>query len=402
MIIATPRARADARAAQLCALNAGIQLVWGAILAVSLQARSIELAGSDGVKAYAFVAGVGAAVATIVQLVAGPLSDRIVARGGTRRAFFALGIGFAIPAIVWLYLAPTFAQFALAFFALEIAMNVAGGPYQAIIPDFVQVDRRGLASSWMSAYQSLGNAVGVVIAGLVHDPRAVALAIVVPLAGTAIVTIAHVRGRRPAFVARDADAPRVSLSGPLAWLLVSRGLINVGFFTLLGFLLFFVRDSLGFRGPDVTTWTGVLFLDFTLASVVGAVLFARATDRYDKRAVVTITASGVALSLAVLACANSLAPAFVAATLAGIAWGGFVTADWALATSLLPGAVMATAMGIWNIATALPQVIAAPLGGAIVQFGDRYGAGVGARVAIGSAILEFLAGAALIWRLPKA
>ena len=71
-------------------------------------------------------------------------------------------------ALVWFYLAPDTAQLTAAFFLLQIALNVATGPYQAAIPDHVPLDRRGEASSWMSAWQSLGNAIGLVVVGFIN------------------------------------------------------------------------------------------------------------------------------------------------------------------------------------------------------------------------------------------
>ncbi|MBD5606624.1 MAG: MFS transporter, partial [Candidatus Eremiobacteraeota bacterium] len=289
-----------ASAARLCALNAGIQVVWGAVLAVTLQERSSALGGGDGVRAYATVAASGALAATIVQLVAGRLADRRRARTGNRGAFYAIGVAFSLPALGWLYLAPTFPQLVAAFLALECAMNVVGGPYQAAIADYVPPRKRGAASSWMAAYQSIGNAAGLLVAGFVHDLRAVALALGVSLAGTYAVTARHIAtlgSAAPEDEPVAVPAPRATLVN----LLLSRGAINLGFFTLLGFLLFFVRDSLRVAQADVSTQTALLFLAFTLSAVAGAAVAARPADRYDKRAVAS-SAIGVAIvALAALA-----------------------------------------------------------------------------------------------------
>ncbi len=282
-------------------------------------------------------------------------------------------------------------------------MNVAIGPYQAVIPDYVALVQRGRASSWMSAYQSLGNAAGLVIAALVKPP-AIIVAIAAPLAIAWLVTITYLRGRsgNPVEPAQRALVDRAAVR-VLVVLLLSRGLINVGFFTLLGFLLFFVRESLGIKGDATVTQTGYLFLTFTLFGVVGALAAARPSDRTDKRRVVSLACAVIALALAVLAAAGSLAVALPAAALAGAAWGAFVTADWALASALLPPGAMATAMGLWNVATTVPQVIAPLLTGLLVVSRlDAIAPGAGPRGAIVLALLEFLAGGALIWRLPRA
>ncbi len=375
-----------------------MQLVWGAILAVSLQARSIELAPHDGVRTYATLASIGALLATLVQLAAGRLSDARRRRTGDRRAFYTLGILGGLPALVWVYLAPNLAQLTAAFFALEIALNVALGPYQAAIPDYVAPRRRGLASSWMAAYQSVGNAAGLLVAGFLHDLRVVALALGAPLFVSYRVTLAHVRR----LAAQPAESRRtLRLRGPLGVLLLSRGLTNVGFYTLLGFLLFYVRDSLRVTGTAVQTQTALLFLTFTLTAIGGAVLAARPTDRLDKRIVASAANALLIAALAVFALAPNLGVAYGAALLAGIAWGAFVTADWALASAVLPPGSMATAMGIWNVATTVPQVVAPILSAPLLVHFDAVAAGLGPRVAFGVALVEFALGAASIWLLPR-
>ncbi len=424
--------------ARLCAFNLGIQIVWGAILAVSLQARSAALDKGNGVGAYAAIAAAGALVATLVQLGAGPASDRLRRRSGNRRPFYTAGVGLAVPGLAWFYLAPSYAQLLIAFLVLEFAMNVAAGPYQAVIPDYVTPERRGIASSWMAAYQAAGNAAGLIIAGFVHDLRIVAAAVAASLATSYAVTLAHLlrldprpceplehqgmRGVEPVRATQqvpDAQsvpgaltAPaqpavvatsqlRVSLRGPLGALLLSRGLINLGFYTVLGFLLFFVRDSLGVSGAAITTQTALIFLTFTLAAIPGAVAAARPTDRFDKRLAVAVSTTILCLALAALASAPGLAAAYVAAAFAGAAWGGFVTADWALAAAVLPPASMATAMGVWNIATTLPQVIAPLLTAPLVSAASSRAAGLGPRAAVVLALLEIAAGTFAIRRLPR-
>jgi MFS family permease len=404
-IISTPaNASRAVSPARLCAFNAGIQLVWGAILAVSLQERSLELAHAEGVRAYALIAGLGALVATLVQPLAGILSDRRRRRTGDRTTFYLAGIGIALPALAWFYLAPSWPQLLGAFFLLELGMNVAGGPYQAAIPDYVAPPKRGLASSWMSAYQSVGNAAGLLVAGFVHDLKLVALALGTGLAATWGVTVANLRGRAGTTSESGTTPVLASLARnrSLGALLLSRGLINVGFFTLLGFLLFYVKDSLGVAGDAVQTQTALVFLSFTLAAVGGAALAARPTDRLDKRLVVSVACGAIALALAGLAAAGSLTFAYIAAICAGAAWGAFVTADWALAAAVLPGGAMATAMGVWNVATTLPQVVAPLATAPLVERFNAISPGLGPRCAIVLALVEFVLGGALIWRLPRA
>jgi MFS family permease len=368
------------------ALWLGIQVVWGAILGISLQARSTELGVSNPIMAYALVAASGAALAAITQVVVGFVSDRRRVAVGHRLEFYVVGIAIALPSLVAFYVAPTFNGFVIAFAGLQIGMNVFGGPYQAAVPDHVPRARSGDASAWMSAYQFVGQCLGLLIATFAGDVVA-GLGIAAILAITYNITVLHLRGLRPATVQR---VP-IRVDRHFRTLLASRALINLGFYTFVGFLFFFVREVFGPSGARETT--GILFLSFTLAGVIGAVIAGRASDRVDKRVVVSFAGGAIALSLFGMAFSHSLAAVFVCGTLAGIAWGGFFTADWAIAYVILPSETMAAAMGIWNLAAALPQIVAPVLGAAII-------AGAGSRAVNVAVIVEFLLGTLWLWRLP--
>jgi MFS family permease len=379
--------------ARLAALWFGLQFVWGAILAVSLQARSVALAPASGVHAYALLAAGGALVGTVVQLAAGPLADRAFARDGHRRYFYVAGVAIVVPALAWFYLAPSYASLTAAFLLLQIGMNIATGPYQAIVPDYVAPERTGAASSWMGAFAPLGNACGLLVAGFIANLALVAGIIALTLVASLLITAARVRALAPI---PSAGAQPLRLTRDFRTLLASRTAINFGFYTLLGFLFFFVEQSLGFRGDTVRVQTALLFLTFTIA------LAARPADRFDKRNVVAVANAGIIVGLALLAYAPTIGVAFVAAAIAGVAWGAYFIADWALACILLPRGGMAAAMGIWNIAAALPQIVAPLLTEPLIARANAHAFGLGPRVAVLLAIAEFTIGAIWLYRVPAA
>ncbi|MGH7729338.1 MAG: hypothetical protein ACREM2_11205, partial [Vulcanimicrobiaceae bacterium] len=152
---------------------------------------------------------------------------------------------------------------------------------------------------------------------------------------------------------------------------------------------------------DVTTQTALVFLAFTLAGVGGALAAAAPSDRFDKRALASLAVAAIALALVALAAVTSLWAALAAAAAAGFAWGAFAAADWALANTLLPSATIATGLGIWNIATTLPQVAAPLLAAPLVRFADAHALGLGPRCAMLLAAFEFSLGAAGLRRLPR-
>jgi MFS family permease len=379
--------------ARISALWFGNQAVWSAILGVFLQSRIETLLPASGVIVYAWIASGGAVIAAVVQLAAGFASDRRIALTGHRREFYVAGGAIAAVALVAFFAAPSLVLLATAFAALQIGMNLAGGPYQAAISDAIGEERRGRASAWMSVSSFAGSVTGLLVAAALQGLIAAAALVAALVAGTAVALV-HLR-TLPATNVRPAA---LRITAALVTVLLSRAAINVGFYTLFGFLFFFVRESL--HVADARTTTGLLFLAFTIAGVAGAALAGPAADRIDKRIVVSVAAVAIAFAVGAFALALNPVVAFAAAIASGCAWGAFFTADWAIAYAVLPRDAMASAMGVWNLAAAIPQILAPAITAPLVTGLDARSAGLGPRVALLLVVAEFALGAAILWRLP--
>ncbi|HEY4442605.1 MAG TPA: MFS transporter, partial [Candidatus Elarobacter sp.] len=219
---------------RLGAMWFGIQVVWTSVLGVVLQDRVTVLDPANAVAIYAAIAAGGAALASIVQIAAGILSDRLRARSGHRLLFYRCGVAIAVPALIALVLAPSVAWVWATVAVLQVGMNLAGGPYQAIVGDYIAADRVGRASSWMSVFQFSGSVVGLLLTIALHG-AALGVALAACLVAGWWVTHAYARtlpGSRGA-------APALRLDANAWTVIASRALINVGFYTLFGFLYFF-------------------------------------------------------------------------------------------------------------------------------------------------------------------
>jgi MFS family permease len=380
----------------------GIQSVWGALLGISLQARTIELVASGAVIAYGRLATIGAATAAVVQILIGIFSDARRRKGSRRIEFYAVGAAGGAAAIAFFYEAHTFLALTVAFVALQAALNVAIGPYQAIIPDFVERARIGIASSWMAALQSAGNAVGALAASFIANAGALAAALGALLLGTFALTSDHAR-KLPLQPGPDIQEP-LRITRPFVDLFISRALVYVGFYTLLGYLLFYVEALLGSGGLTAAKQTtGILIISFTIVGTLGAAIAGRPSDKLDKRLVATFGAAAFIVALALFVSAKSLTLAIVATVVAGIGWGVFLVADWAIACKVLPTSAMGTGMGVWNLAILLPQIVAPALTTLVLARLGMSGGASAPRVALSLALVETLVGIAWLWRLsPRA
>lgn len=383
----------------IAALWFGIQLAWGAVLGISLQARTLQLSGTESLVLYGVVSFWGALAAAVAQLVVGPLSDRMRRAGDKRIVFYGAGVSVAAIALVAFYFAPTIPSFVTAYVIVQLAMNVAIGPYQAIIPDFIPKDRIGVASGWMAAMQSGGNAAGAIAATVLGNTPKLGFAIALLLVLSGVVTLRHLREIALQPIERQ---DRLRISRSLVDLFISRAFVYLGFYTLLGYFYFYVRSVLHqpfFTDPN--TAAGICVLLFTLVGAAGAAIVAKPSDRFDERLIVTIGCSIIAGGVGILALAHSLYLIPVLISVAGIGWGVFLCADWAYACRLLPPGSLASTMAVWNIAIIGPQMLAPVIATVVITSLHALDQASGPRVAFAIACIEMLLGAAWIWRLPK-
>ena len=378
----------------------GIQAVWGAMLGISLQSRTIELAGGDALIAYGRLATIGAVVAAVTQVLVGFLSDSRRRRREPAARLLSSGRRGRCGWIAFFYGAGSFTALVVSYVVLQAALNLAIGPYQAIIPDFVERARTGIASSWMAALQSAGNAAGALAASFITNARGLAATLDVLLLGTCLVTCAHVRDLPLSAAPEETQhPPRVTRA--FVDLFISRALIYIGFYTLLGYLLFYVNSVLAPATlASARLQTGIIIVGFTLVGAAGAALAARPSDRLDKRIVATAGAA-----------------AFVGALAIFIRRRGLPASARPRSSQALGGARFSLPIGRllvvcsrqvrwpprWDLESRdrLPQFVAPALTTAVLAGLRLSGSHSAPRVAFGLALLETLVGAAWLWRLPK-
>ncbi len=375
----------------------GTQLMWGAVLGLSLQARLTQTSGSAAIGEYAVVAALGAAGAALTQLLIGRVADAVRRAGGRRTAFYVWGALGAAVALMWFYAAPDALQLGIAFVTLQVCVNVAIGPYQAVIPDFVARERTLGFSSWFAGLQSAGNAAGALAATFLHANMALAITLVAALVLSCALTVAHARRLPlvPLPAVRTAVISRVFID-----LFISRALLYLGFYTLLGYLYFYVERLPGVRAAGARMDTGVLILLFTVAGIAGAALAATFGRRSDARVVAGVGGSGLALALLTLVATGQFSLAAAGSVLAGTAWGIFLAADWSIGCRLLPPVAMAWGMAVWNLSIVLPQMAAPIAAGLAITASQTLTRLAPPKVAFVLAAAELLVGVLWLARLP--
>ncbi|HEY1301360.1 MAG TPA: MFS transporter [Stellaceae bacterium] len=315
----------------------------------------------------------GAFIALVIAPLAGALSDRARHPQGRRRPFLvggmlgtcvalALLVPFGAGSSIWLY--------ALAILNLQFWWNWACGPYAGLIPDVVPPRGQARASAWMNILSILGTFVGNGIAVLLYTHGRPAAAI----AGLVAINLACLWLTLKGVREPPVTGPRRRFElGPFIrsfwlspgahpsfyWVLVTRLFANLGVWSVLTFLLFYLRDVIGVAEPDKIL--PMLLGAGALLGIPASLVAARLTERHGILAIVKTTSwmmAAAALAYVVIALHPRLALTVPVFLVYFAGWGAYQAVDWALALRVLPQSEAAGKdMGIWHVALVLPQVL---------------------------------------------
>ena len=360
--------------------------------------RMIESAAGSADKAIGLglVTGLGAFAALVVNPLAGHYSDRWV--GADNRSFTVL-IGLVTGGVAHFILGyqHSVVDIAIWWTLCQATINIAYSPMSAIVVD--HVDRRSWGLVWglISVAQALGLIIGLAAVVLVFPSvtagmTAISVGYVVCLIPLVLVLY---RLPRVSYAPQDTgtapaagDVTRPPAAGDVARPPGFRALLSVGqgfglvwlgkFLVTLAetiallYLYYYLQDVVHYRNPGQGQL--ILVLIATLAVIVATVAVGRVADlsagyrRYAVLSSVVLAATGF-----VLAGFATWAVVVVCAFALGIGYGAFQSVSQALSMVVLPSQANAGRdLGIINIASAIPQVIGAPIAGLVVAGAGGY------------------------------
>jgi MFS family permease len=409
---------------------------WTIILITTLPAQA-EMIGGDAVKGQTLgmVLGFGAFVSMVVAPLFGALSDRIITRFGRRRPWMVLGTTMNVIGLFALAYVPkandlsTLPLYIFAFMWVEFWNNVATAPYSALIPDIVPMEQRGSASGWYGLMNIMGTFVGALAPFLFTSGGVTNLtalywftAIVLVLTTIGTVIFAHepkVTKRPPPF---DAWHFARHLFSPLAdhdfrWVFLTRFLMVMGTFTVQQFLQYYMDDVVKtfnfleiFTASNAIEATSVFLVLFLVGALPSSITAGILSDKYGRKLMVYISSAfQAAVPIAFVLFAPDFTLAAMLGLIFGIGYGAYQSVDWAMASEVLPSEDdYAKDMGVWHIAMTLPQVIAVPIAGVLLDYFNRVGAAPGGlpenfgyTVIFALATLYFVLGTVLVQRIRK-
>lgn len=389
-----------------------INMFWTVMLQYFLPHRVQQLVGDASKGEYlGYISLIGAIATTVIQLVVAPLSDACASRWGRRHPFILWGIVGNLAATAGFALAGNFPLLMLSFFGIQLFLNIANGPYQALLPDTVEPERHGIASAYMGGALLLGQLFGA-LSLFAYSKQLLSLGAVLGIVLALLVIGAGVTWKQ----VPDAPAPmeerlpfgkamatlanlRIKENPDFFGLLYSRFFVNLSYSTVTAFLLYYLQDSVGLGEEGAGAFQPIIILTATVAGLVGTLIAGKSLQKLTKKQVVYLASAVIGVAALIFAFTASKEMVLVLAFLFGAGWGAFQAVDWALAVNLLPTGGAARYMAVWHVCMTVPQIIAPLFGKVADVLNKTYGQGFGWRAAMLSTVVYLIIGTLLLRRV---
>lgn len=347
--------------------------VWMALLTplvVSLALRVNEIAPGNKEAALSWILGIGAAVAMLSNPIAGQLSDRTSSRMGMRRPWLVGGMALGLVGLYLMSTSATVLGVGVGWCVAQLGFNAVLAAIIAVLPDQVPEKQRGRVCGALGVCIQLGVVAGV---SLTKVAGSTSNMFMLPGAIAAVLMLIFV------FVLKDRQLEKSEVAPfdlaaffrnfwidprkapDFAWAFLSRFMLFVGLATLLTYQVFYLLDQLHFTREQIPGAMLKSTLVTTVTTVAGSFLSGWLSDRIGRRKVfVYMSAFVYACGLAVIGFADDFQGFLWGIAIVGLGQGVYLAVDLALVSEVLPNkdGDAAKDLGIFNIASALPQSVA--------------------------------------------
>ena len=375
--------------------------------------------------ALGFLGFVGLLVAMIVQPIVGVFSDRAKTKLGRRLPFIMGGAVLIAASLFLLALAPNLWVLLLGVIFIQFSSNILQGPWQALIPDLVPESQHGTASSLKAVMDIIATVVAGAVAGILLGTTGQKLfgdyAIYVTAAAPVVVfilfvTLTAIWAREQPGATNEAVASR-SVGEALknafyvnfrenpifGWWFANRILFWGAFIAINAFLINYLTDVIKMTQSEAQSFYGTLKVILGVALIVVALASGWLSDKFGRKPVMLIAGLVAFAGAALLLIVRDRTLIIVAGGVIGMGIGAFLSANWALATDIVPREEAARYLGIANIATCIGSGVARLLGGVLIDPINRAlgSSSSGYLLLYSLAAICFLASALVIIPLPN-
>jgi Na+/melibiose symporter-like transporter len=349
----------------------------------------------------------GLAVAMVVQPVVGHISDQTSSPWGRRTPYLVVGSSLTCLSVFLLGTASSLFILAVGIIVIQASINIALGPYQALIRDLAPLGRRGVASSFKVLADSSGGvtflALVAFLLGLHTTARHAAwlwlslgmMSLVVGV--SAAWTTIGIRNKEQQVVLTEA-APGITHlrhcgHSQFGWFLGSRFCTTAALAALQTYAVFYLRDEVGLDNPARAVGTMTLVAGGSLLLAVYPL--GKLSDYVGRKWVMVASALVAVGGVFVLLLATNLLQVMLASSLLGASAGAYLSTSFAMATDLVSPDRTARQMGIANT-VAVGGSALAKLAGPGVDLLNRAGDGLGYSTLLLGCVVLFGLGAMLL------
>ena len=394
----------------------GLQFAWQMRLALS--GPVTEGLGADPL-IYGLISLAGPFSGMVVQPIIGAISDRTTSKFGRRRPYL-LGGAILASLALWIFpnsgaivnwfsnafgvvLAPV-AGLVLAgimIWIIDACVNIAQGPYRALIPDVVPQEQHAIANSFLSFAIGLGSVVAAATPpvlskffGINMPIPAQFLMAAIAFTGAMIVTCIAIKEKQhfPEKKEDDGTEKHSFWDSMKDFLTTSPEIVKIctlQFFTWIGtmclllyFTLFVVHNLFGV--PDIlpsgveesyyeatklagTNFALICMALFNLVCFIVSIPLGLLSTKFGNKVIHAISLLSMALAYCILGFAHTKLMVAVGMGLAGIGWASILALPFAMLSQYIKPGSEGSVMGIFNIFIAGPQVVVCTLVAGIIN-----------------------------------
>ncbi|HUR16691.1 MAG TPA: MFS transporter [Candidatus Limnocylindrales bacterium] len=336
------------------------------------------------------------ATAALLQPLAGKLSDRVGRRPVACIGVAAAGAGLAIIVIS--------AGSTVVFVGLLVTLcgvSVAQAGQQALLPDYLDTSRRGVASGLKGAFDVGGALLAFVVLAALLGSGEPTLAAVALFGVLGLSTVAGIlllaRTRKVDRTTKTAAATSVSERAQFARIVMARFLFLLGIYAVGRFMFLFVADAWNLSADDAAAQAGLALTVLAALTVAASIPAGWLADRLGRRPVMVAGAGLAAVGIALVPFTRDPVGLIGAGVLLALGSAAFGSASWAALSEAVAPERSGWQLGLANLGTA-GAAAAAGLFGVVIDLGNGFRPEAGYVVAFGLAAVAALAGGALAWR----
>ena len=342
------------------------------LLQILLPLRAVAIDPLHGTALLSQISLVGAAVASLSNILVGAMSDRTRSKRGRRRPWLLGGLAATLGSYVLIERADTPGHLLLAMIAFQLAFNGMFSPLGAVLADEIPERQRGLMSALLGLGNPIGSVVGLWAVGAWRMGDATRYEVVASIVLFCVLPFAWwlrggrstLPGRLPAADARQSLKALFRNDLVLVW--ISRLLVVTTIAIIQSYLLLFLRSRnlslLHFLGRPEAAIAQMTVIA-TTCNVGCGLACGILSDRVGRRTLfAAVGAVLLAVGMGCLALTSNWAGLQWAAVFYGSGIGMFSTIDLALIIQILPSVHQAgEVLGIMNLCNTVAQVVAPSL-----------------------------------------